>query len=980
MDEFDKALAAVSAPAPEAGGDDDAFAAALAQYSTPAPTPVAPEPEAEAAGEEPPVMDAAAAFLAAQGLGGGEPAAAKKKKKKPAKKKGGGGEDGEDKPAGKTKAPSAMAAKIMAQKAAQEAEEARIAEETREQEEAIAAAEAAEKAAEEAAETKRAEKKKRQEDNVAAQKAAGTFLTKAQKKKKAEQEAALARMAAAGMVPTAGQAGEGGPKKKVVYDNKKKKQVKKSADQEAEELIAAKAAREAEAEAEAARAAAAAAAAESSGDDWDAGSDSDIDLGNLVIKDIIQAGDEEEDETVAQLAVDKKKMIVQQKARVTAKAEADARYDSEDSDYEGMTKEEIEAEVKMEESRERREQLHEEALARRSADKLRSPICVIMGHVDTGKTKLLDNIRRTNVQDQEAGGITQQIGATFFPLENVKKRCFELNKSVKLKYELPGMLVIDTPGHESFSNLRNRGSSLCDIAILVIDITHGLEPQTIESLKMLQKKKAPFIVALNKVDRCYGWKECINAPIQSALAKQDEHVVREFKDRAAHCMLQLNEQGLNAKLYWENEDLENTISCVPTSAITGEGVCDILLLINKITQERMRHKLMFCETLQCTVLEVKVMDGLGTTVDCVLVNGELKEGDQICVCTLEGPVVTQVRALLTPHPMKEIRVKGEYLKHATLEAAIGVKICAHNLEKAIAGTSIVKVMPEDDVEDIKQEVMKDIEDVFNKISTSSRGVYVVASTLGSLEALLDFLKNGCGDKGETGREGGSTSGGGIPVAAVSLGPVHKKDVIKAAIQLEHDKKYACILAFDVPITAEAATMAKETGVQVFQADIIYHLFDQFSRYLATLAEDARENAKFQAVFPCKLDIMPNCIFNKKDPIVLGVEVKAGILKVGTKLCCPSRLDDDGKPLIVGTVAGIEQDHKSTDLVKPGKSVAVNINPAANLMYGRQFDHKDQLVSHLTRESIDALKTHFRNDLGKEDWKLVIQLKKLYGII
>lgn len=344
--------------------------------------------------------------------------------------------------------------------------------------------------------------------------------------------------------------------------------------------------------------------------------------------------------------------------------------------------------VRREQSRKRRAERDTTALAMRTPDNLRSPISCIMGHVDTGKTKLLDKIRHTSVQEGEAGGITQQIGATQFSRDTLVTQTSRMQATSPFDIRLPGLLVIDTPGHESFTNLRNRGSSLCDIAILVIDLMHGLEPQTIESINMLRRKRTPFVVALNKVDRCYGWKPMPDAPFRESLASQDENCRMEFQTRAEQAILALNEKGLNAKLYWENDDLSHTVSLVPTSAITGEGVPDLLMNLITLTQDRLTEQLMYSERLQCTVLEVKAIDGLGLTVDAVLVNGTLREGDSIVVSTLEGPVVTTVRALLTPPPNREMRVKNEFVHHTELKGAIGVKIVAQDTARVIAGTPI----------------------------------------------------------------------------------------------------------------------------------------------------------------------------------------------------------------------------------------------------------------------------------------------------
>ncbi|KAF6151472.1 hypothetical protein GIB67_016284 [Kingdonia uniflora] len=354
----------------------------------------------------------------------------------------------------------------------------------------------------------------------------------------------------------------------------------------------------------------------------------------------------------------------------------------------------------------KRDARSKEALLRRSADNLRSPICCIMGHVDTGKTKLLDCIRGTNVQEGEAGGITQQIGATYFPAENIRERTKELKADATLR--VPGLLVIDTPGHESFTNLRSRGSGLCDIAILVVDIMHGLEPQTIESLNLLKMRDTEFIVALNKVDRLYGWKPCPNAPILKAMKQQSTDVQNEFNMRVTQIKVQFMEQGLNTELYYKNKEMGKTFSIVPTSAISGEGIPDLLLLLVQWTSKTMVEKLMFSDEMQCIVLEVKVIEGLGTTIDVILINGILREGDQIVVGGMQEPIVTTIRSLLTPHPMKELRIKGSYLHHKELKAAQGIKITAQGLDHAIAGTSLYVVGPEDDLEDIKEAADQDI--------------------------------------------------------------------------------------------------------------------------------------------------------------------------------------------------------------------------------------------------------------------------------
>ncbi|KAL0246036.1 hypothetical protein GEMRC1_007252 [Eukaryota sp. GEM-RC1] len=603
--------------------------------------------------------------------------------------------------------------------------------------------------------------------------------------------------------------------------------------------------------------------------------------------------------------------------------------------------------------------LYEERQARIKS--MRSPVACILGHVDCGKTLILDKIRQTNVQEGEAGGITQQIGATFFPMERVEEKCSRLPLMQELNTDLPGLLVIDTPGHESFTNLRSRGSSLCDIAILVIDLMHGLEPQTRESIGLLKQRKTPFIIALNKIDRLYTWKTNPDAPCQETLAAQNNEVLAEFEKRWTEIKLQLAEEGFNAALYYENEDDRRYLNVVPTSAITGEGIPDLLYLIVRLTQKRMGDKMKLLSELECTVLEVKSVEGLGVTIDVILSNGVLRVGDTIVVCGMNGPITTSIRALLTPHPMKELRVKTPYLKNEEVRAAMGLKIYATDLEGTIAGSHVLVARPEDDIEDLEEEVMKDLTKLLDSVKTVDRGVYVQASTLGSLEALMCFLRD---EK--------------IPVAGVGIGPIHKKDVMRAGIMIERGlPQYGVILAFDVRTSAEAERFADESGVKIMSADIIYHLTNSFKDYTEEVKRAEKEKAAHVVIFPCKLSIVKDCVFNAGNPLIIGCRIEVGTLRVGTPIFIPSR-----NSTALGRVMSMEINHKSITTATVGQEVAVRIQSfpgQPNRYAGKHFSETDMLFSRITRSSIDALKTNFREELTPEVVKLVQELKKVLDI-
>ncbi|KAK6343333.1 hypothetical protein TWF730_010924 [Orbilia blumenaviensis] len=879
---------------------------------------------------------------------------------------------------GKKKKVSAAVAAIQRQ---QEARRKIEEEQRRVEEEARRAAEEEHKRTEEE-ERKREElkqrKKEKEKEKKEQLKKEGKYLTAAQKAQQKANQLRLQQMIDAGMQVEGLADPSAAAKKKPVYDKKKKKPAK-GADKDAEgepatpieskqkeqeaQLAAEKAAREEEE-----RKAAEAAEAED-----EAGPKDEEDLVETKEvapedDDVKESWDMDTDDDM-EIKKEKKEQLEREKEEKEKEKEANGTKDGkatkgkgkklvDDSSDEETSAAQRQAIQRKEEAEERRRKKHEEALAARSKDNLRSPICCILGHVDTGKTKLLDKIRQTNVQEGEAGGITQQIGATYFPVEAIKQKTEVVNQDGSLEFNVPGLLVIDTPGHESFTNLRSRGSSLCNIAILVVDIMHGLEPQTIESIRLLRGRKTPFIVALNKIDRLYGWKEVPNNGFQDSLAKQSKAVQNEFKDRLAQTKLAFAEQSLNAELFYENKNMSKYVSLVPTSAHTGEGIPDMLRLLITLTQQRMAEKLMYLSELECTVLEVKVIEGLGTTIDVVLSNGVLREGDRIVLCGLNGAIATTVRALLTPQPLRELRVKSNYVHHKEVKAALGVKIAANDLENAIAGSRLLVVGPDDDEEDLCEEVMSDLEGLLNKVEKSGKGVCVQASTLGSLEALLDFL-----------------SVSKIPVMSISIGPVYKRDVMRAGTMLEKNKEFAVMLCFDVKVDKEAQAYADEVGVKLFTADIIYHLFDSFTAYQKELLEQKRKETADLAVFPCVLRIVQ--VFHQRDPIVVGIDVVEGSLRIGTPIAIPK---PGGEAVVLGRVTSIELNHKAVPIAKKtSPSVAVKIEASNQPVLGRHWEEKDTLYSQISRKSIDTLKDHFREEVAKEDWALIVQLKKVFKI-
>lgn len=597
-------------------------------------------------------------------------------------------------------------------------------------------------------------------------------------------------------------------------------------------------------------------------------------------------------------------------------------------------------------------------------DKFRSLIICVLGHVNTGKTKLLDNIRNSNVQDNEEGGITQQIGATFISKKMlIKKTNIDVNK-----INMPGVMFIDTPGHKAFENLRLTGSQICDIAIVVVDMFHGLQVQTINSMQMLKDNNIPFVVALNKIDRLYGWKKT-DCDIQNSFNMQDDNVLSEFDTKYKQIMVQIMEQGFNVKLCYELKDedtIEDELLMCPISAITGEGVSDLLKNIINYSQKYLNNKIMINDKFKCTVMDSNKINGIGQTIDAILINGELNCGDNIQIITAEGnKITTIVKNILIPpmnHDSKAVKDESKYDQCKNVKGTMGIKIVTvNNIDNVYIGSSVTNVSEN------TSEITTFNDNLVSKFNLQEYGVSINASTLGSLEALLFFLQKECVPP--------------VPVFQANVGNILKKEIVKAGILKETLKKnnknleeYNIVLGFDVDIEDDAVTEAKNNNIKIFTAKIMYQLFDQFTKYKEMIQLKRKEKYKNKMIFPCVLKILSDCIFNKKNPLIFGVEISEGNLHIGTKICTNAGL-------YIGKVISIQKDHKELELGKKGQSVCVKLENEENplILYGRQFDHTNILYSKITRESLDILKEHFRDDITKDDLILIVKLKKLFGI-
>jgi translation initiation factor 5B len=592
-----------------------------------------------------------------------------------------------------------------------------------------------------------------------------------------------------------------------------------------------------------------------------------------------------------------------------------------------------------------------------SQPRLRQPIVVVLGHVDHGKTSLLDKIRSTAVAAKEAGGITQHIGASIVPADVIEKIAEPLKRIIPVKLTIPGLLFIDTPGHELFSNLRRRGGSVADFAILVVDVTKGFQNQTYESLELLRARKVPFLVAANKIDKIPGWEPHPDTPFIESYRLQSEQARKALEEAIyGKIVLSLSEQGFSADLFTRVKDFARTVAVVPVSAKTGEGIADLLAVLAGLTQQYLRKRLQYAEgPAKGSVLEVKEIPGLGTVVDAIIYDGVLKVGDIIVLNGKSGPIISVVRSLLMPAPLSDMRAKGvKFVNVDEVHAAAGVRIAAAGLEEALAGSSLVAARDEKEAKELAEALKGEVKELIFR--RDQVGVVVKADTLGTLEAMLEALK-----KYE------------VPVRLADVGNVSKSDVIEASFSGRKDKSLGAVLAFNVKILPEAELEASSLGVKIFQDNIIYHLLDQYLEWRQKLKEEELEAKLNQLVRPGKFMIIPGYVFRRSDPAIVGVEVLGGVIRPGYPLIT-------AKGREIGKILAIKDNDKSLDIARTGAKVAVSIE--GKIMIGRHVDEGEVVYTDVPFDHATKLLNEFRSYISDDEvltLKEIAELKRKLGL-
>lgn len=594
---------------------------------------------------------------------------------------------------------------------------------------------------------------------------------------------------------------------------------------------------------------------------------------------------------------------------------------------------------------------------------LRSPICCILGHVDAGKTSLLDSIRISTTASNEAGGITQQIGATYLSKEFIMNK----SKDIKGKFttenlNIPGLLMIDTPGHEAFFKLRQRGTSMCDMAILTIDILEGILPQTKEVIELLKHNKIPFVIAATKLDKVWGWESVENSIIRKSYKKQSKNTLSSFESYIESLKYELKKEGIKSEFYLKNKDPLNIYSIVPLCSLKNEGISDLLAVIGYLTTVGMTKKLVNKNKLKASIMEFFNDKHLGWIMDVIIVSGTLKVGDTVYVPKIGGVQLVKIKNLLIPSSSVELNKSKNWDSFEHVHGSCGVRIIASGLENVIAGGHMYH--PDDyGKEKAEEKALYESTNLFEELPLSDEGVILMAETIGALEACA-FLFNK-----ET-----------IPIKNYQIGKLTDKLITKLSILTEKEELTNKVILYFGKVPKDLNKKISEAGLTLINDEVVYKLIEKYQEFKLKTSDNITKTliSTGKVALPIKMKILKDFLFIKGGTkhFLIGTKILFGKIYKGMNLSVTTK----DNIIQLGIIESIQKDNEIKDEAQIGDEVCLKISNENHLTLGRQFDEKGIIYSTQTRSSIETLKKYFRNILTKEDWLMVIEQKKVFGIM
>jgi translation initiation factor 5B len=620
-------------------------------------------------------------------------------------------------------------------------------------------------------------------------------------------------------------------------------------------------------------------------------------------------------------------------------------------------------------------------------DQQRIPICGIFGHVDSGKTSFLSKLK--SYETVEAGGITQGISSIFISIDKMKSLC---DKVIDLKQvfakektdseqpkdfeiKVPGVLFIDTPGHEAFHNFRDKASDICDLGIVIVDIEKGVENQTVDSLKLLKTKKIPFIIVLTKLDKILNWIPSQTSNLKKSIRDQTSETVNMLNIHIEDVKYELSKHEINAEFYFKNKTPAKTYSIIPLSNSTGEGFNDLVNFVIYIVQNFMGKKLILEPKPKIFVMEKSFDKQLGWTLNVILSNGTIKVGDDFLVQTTNGPVKSVIRSIIG---LKFYETKRKYIREyqPKVSASDSVIIFGPELENALTGEFAYIYNNHQEFDILmsqlgKQEIKKSFID---EIKTDKLGFYMYTSTEDEFEAGYHVFKSSE-----------------ILISNGSFGLLNEKSIDMFEILL--NKQPANLDEYRILIyyanegrksskLAELEEYAKGKNIWIIYNEVIYKLVEQFKTLRDQIMEKRKEQLKKegQVFMPVELKLLKQHVYMKggSSNILCGFKILGGKVNIGTEIISvnPKNVSEICK---LGKILKMEKNHKEINEAAKNDEVCIKFENPEHLSYSKHFDESNIFYCDIDRPKLELLKRDFKSDLTKDDWLLTAKIVKMLNI-